>query len=152
MLSKNEMMILASLRKNSRQSLTKVSKETSIPVSTVYDKIKQHENGVIKKFTSILDFPALGFNIRANVLVKGKKKELRDFLLDSWNVNSVFQLNEGYDFAVDCIFRYMSELKEFMDQLEKMGVKKEVYYVTDELRREDFLNSAKYLNNINKVG
>ena len=152
MLSKNEMMILANLRQNSRQSLANISRNTNIPVSTVYDKIKYHENRVIKKFTLILDFPALGFNIRANVLVKGNKKELRDFLLNNWNVNSVFQLNDGYDFAVDCIFRYMSELKEFIEQLEKMGVKKEVYFVINELRREDFLNSIQYLNKDKEVG
>ena len=81
MLSKNEMIILANLRMNSRQSTTNISRKTEIPVSTVYDKIKEHENGVIKKFTSILDFPALGFNIRANVLIKGKKKELKDFFI-----------------------------------------------------------------------
>ena len=137
-------MILAHLRENSRQSLSKISKGTKIPVSTIYEKIKQNKNGAIKKFTSILDFPALGYHIRAHVLVKDTEG-LQDFLMEHKNVNSVFQLNEGYDFAVDCIFRYMSDVKEFMDELEKLDVKKEVYYVTNELKREDFLNSAEQI-------
>lgn len=137
-------MILAHLRENSRQSLSRISKNTNIPVSTIYEKIKQNKDGVIKKFTSILDFPALGYNIRAHVLVKDQEG-LQDFLMEHKNVNSIFQLNEGYDFAVDCIFRYMSEVKEFMDGLDNLGVKKEVYYVTNELKREDFLNSAKQI-------
>lgn len=137
-------MILAHLRENSRQSLSRISKNTKIPVSTIYEKIKQNKNGAIKKFTSILDFPALGYNIRAHVLVKDQKG-LQEFLMQHENVNSVFQLNEGYDFAVDCIFRYMSDVKEFMDGLDKLDVKKEVYYITNELKREDFLNSAKQI-------
>ena len=151
MVNKKDMIILTNLRQDSRQSLVNISKKTNIPVSTVYERIKQNENKVIKKFTSILDFPALGFNIRTKVLVKGNKNGLRDFLLNNENVNSVFQLNDGYDFAVDCIFRYMHEMKSFMEQLEKMGVKKEVFYVINELKREAFFNSSKYLEKIREV-
>lgn len=145
---KKDMIILTKLRQDARQSLVNISRQTNIPVSTVYEKIKQ--NKAIKKFTSILDFPALGFNIRAKVLVKGDDK-LKDFLLSSENVNSVFQLNDRFDFMVDCIFRYMHEMQGFMQELDKLSEKKEVYYVTKELKREEFFNSVEYLNKIQEV-
>jgi len=140
MLSENELKIIAHLRHNSRQSLIDIARKTDIPLSTIYDKIKSHEGTTIKKFTSIVDFPALGFNIRANLLVKGRQKPLRDFLITNPNVNSLFQLGGSYDYSADCIFRYMKELDSFMERLEELAEKKEVHFVTEELRREDFLN------------
>ncbi len=137
-----EMKILANLRQDARQSLVSISKKTDIPVSTVYEKIKQQESLTIKKYTSLLDFPSLGFNIRAKILVKG---DVKDYLMEHENVNSVFQLNDGFDFAADCIFKHMSEFKSFIEGLD--GVKKEVFFVTDELKREEFL-SLDYLKNL----
>lgn len=142
MLTRNEIMILAQLRQNSRQTLSSISRKTGVPVSTVYERVKQHEGTVIKKFTSILDFPALGFNIRAKVLVKGKKKELRKFLTTNKNINSVFEVSGNHNFIVDCIFKYMSEMKDFMEKLDELCKKKEVYFVTNEIKREAFPSEA----------
>jgi DNA-binding Lrp family transcriptional regulator len=140
MLSENELKIIAHLRHNSRQSLIDIARKTSIPLSTIYDKIKSHEGSTIRKFTSIVDFPALGYNLRANVLIRGRKKELKEFLSASQNVNSLFQLGGTYDYSADCVFRYMKELDSFLERLDELSDKKEVHFVTEELRREDFLN------------
>jgi DNA-binding Lrp family transcriptional regulator len=140
MLSENELKIIAHLRHNSRQSLIGIARKTTIPMSTIYDKIKSHEGRTIKKFTSIVDFPALGYNLRAHVLIKGRKKELKEFLSANQNVNSLFQLGGIYDYSADCVFRYMKEFDSFLERLDELSDKKEVHFVTDELRREDFLN------------
>lgn len=142
MLNENELKIISHLRQNSRQSLIDIARKTSIPLSTVYDKIKSHEGSTIKKFTSIVDFPSMGFSIRASVLAKGKSKALREFLARSSNVNSLFQLGGSYDYSIDCIFRYMKEMDSFMERLDELSDRKEVHFVTEELRREDFLNNA----------
>jgi DNA-binding Lrp family transcriptional regulator len=143
MLTDNEMKIISHLRQNSRQSLIEIARKTDIPLSTIYDKIKGHEGSTIKKFTSIVDFPAIGFSIRAAVFAKGKQKKLNEFLMRSQNINSLFRLGGNYEYYADCIFRYMNEMNDFMERLEELSDKKEVYFVTQELRREDFLNPIK---------
>ena len=138
---KKDLRILNHLRQDARQSLVSISRKTKIPVSTVFERIKQQEK-MIKKYTAILDFPALGYNIRANFLVK-ERSGVRSLLLDHPNVNSVFQVNGDYDFLADCVFRLMADLKCFMDELDKINAEREVYYVIDEIKREDFLGVKK---------
>ena len=42
-----DLMVLAALRQNARLSLTKMSKTTHVPISTIYDKLKQYERKII---------------------------------------------------------------------------------------------------------
>jgi DNA-binding Lrp family transcriptional regulator len=53
--------ILAHLRQNSRTNLTKISKETAVPISTIFDRIKRYNKDVIIKNTVLLDFRKIGY-------------------------------------------------------------------------------------------
>lgn len=138
-MKQSDLKILAELRKNSRQTLTNISKNTKIPVSTVYDRIRACEEKIIKKHTSILDFPKMGFNIRANILVEASETQtFEEFVLEHKNINSVFRINSDFNFIIDCIFREMSEFQNFIESLTKITIKKQVHFVVDELKRENF--------------
>jgi DNA-binding Lrp family transcriptional regulator len=143
MLKESDLKIFAALRADSRQTLSNISKKTEIPVSTVYDRIRLHENGVIKKHTSILDFPKIGYNIRLNVMLSPKdRNKFLDFIGSNQFVNSAYKIDGNFDFMIDCIFKYMNQMHSFMEELEKIGLeKKQTYYVIEELLRENFLPS-----------
>ena len=145
-LQKKDLVIMACLRNNSRESLTKMSRKTSIPVSTIYERLKQYESEFIKKNTTILDFQKLGFSTRANVLVKAKKESkdnLKEHLIKTPNVNSVYKVNNGFDFSFEVIFRSITELEDFLEKMEdNFSIEnKSVYYIIDELQRESFLSN-----------
>ena len=57
------------LRMNARETLTKISRKTKVPVSTVYQRIKNKEVNLILKHTSLIDFRKLGFMTKAQVLI-----------------------------------------------------------------------------------
>lgn len=134
-------MILKHLRNNARKTLTSISKETGIPTSTVFDRLRAHEKGVIKKYTSIVDFPKLGYNIRAKIMLEAKDKEnILAFLLMSPYINSLYRISGRFDFLADCIFKDMKELYAFLDELEKFDIRKEFHHVINEIKREDFLS------------
>ncbi|MBS3097788.1 Lrp/AsnC family transcriptional regulator [Candidatus Woesearchaeota archaeon] len=141
MLSEKDLLILGHLRSNARKTLTSISKETGIPTSTVFDKIRAHEKNIIKKHTSIIDFPKLGYNIRTKIMVGSKNKEnILKFLLASKYVNSLYQISGQFDLLADCIFRDMNELCSFLEELEEFDInKKEVHHVINEIKREEFL-------------
>lgn len=150
MLDKKEMLILANLRKNSRETLTRMSRKTSIPVSTIFEKIRGYEVGLIKKYTSIIDFSKLGYSTRATIFVKTSKNyrdRLREYLLINKNLNSVYRINNGYDFMLDGVFRELKDVEVFLEKLESdFGVtEKYVYYIVDEIKKEDFLSSPEYV-------
>lgn len=128
-------------------SLTEMSKKAQIPVSTLYERLKKYQNTLIKKNTTLVDFSQLGFSARARVLLKVKKSELeklREFLMGSNALNELYKVNNGYDFMAEFIFQTMKEMEAYLDMLgDKYGVEKEeVFYIVDELRREEFLSKS----------
>jgi DNA-binding Lrp family transcriptional regulator len=144
MVTGKDIMLMAHLRKNARETLTRMSRITKIPVSTLYDKLKNHEQGLIQKHTSLVDFTKLGFNTKANILLKvdrGLRDEVKDYLTKEFNVNSVYKINSGFDFMVEGIFRHIKDMEDFIEKLEeRFEIRdKQVYYVIEDIQREAFM-------------
>ncbi|MEM4282209.1 MAG: Lrp/AsnC ligand binding domain-containing protein [Candidatus Woesearchaeota archaeon] len=147
---KKDLVIIAHLRQNARMKLTAMSRKTALPVSTIYDRLQLHEGKTILKHSSLIDFSRLGFSARVNVLFKlGKtdKQEFVAFLSKHQNVNSLYRINNGFDFLAECIFKNIRELEDFFEQLDaRFDIKhKEVYHVIDELKREAFLSDPQLI-------
>jgi len=150
-MKEKDLLLLANLRANARETLTNISKKTKIPISTIFDKLKLHEENIIKKHTAIVDFSKLGFNTRVNMTLKVNKSErddIRAFLSKHQNINSVYKINNGYDFLVEGIFRHIKDLEDFTEDLEeRFKIKnKQVYYIVEDITREDFLAHPNLIN------
>jgi DNA-binding Lrp family transcriptional regulator len=144
MIKKKDLVIASYMRQDSRMPLTRLSRETGMPVSTVFDRIKAGVGDLILRQTALLDFSKLGYNTRATVLIKVKKEtkeQLKDCLMKSFNVNSLYKINNGYDFMADFIFRGVYELEGFVGMLDdKFDVKvKDIHYIIEDLKQESFL-------------
>jgi len=144
-LKEKEMILLSHFRSNARISLTKLSKLTKIPVSTIFDKLKDYETRqLIKKSTAIIDFRKLGYEIRNQILIsasKNNKEELQRFLIKNTKVNTIYRINNGYDFLVETIFKNMNEMDEFMKSLEAFEpLQKKEFFIMEDLKREEFLS------------
>jgi len=144
--SKKDLALISFLRQNSRVSLTNLSRKTKIPVSTLFDRLRAHEKGLIRKHTSIVNFDQLGFQARASILVqidREEKHEFIDFMLKHPNINSAYKINNGFDYQIETIFRDLNELETFMDQMEDRFAitEKKVYYIIDELKKEQFMDN-----------
>ncbi|MBT3304075.1 Lrp/AsnC family transcriptional regulator [Candidatus Woesearchaeota archaeon] len=140
--SKKELVLLSKLRNNSRQRLTTLSKETRIPVSTIFEMLKR-TNKIVKN-TCLLNFTELGYSIRATITLKvdaQQKNQVSEFLLKIPNLNSLYKINNGYDFMLEVVHKEMRDLELFLELLDSKFIIKEknVYYVIDELLRESFL-------------
>ncbi|MDP2909031.1 MAG: Lrp/AsnC family transcriptional regulator [Nanoarchaeota archaeon] len=145
-MKKTDLLIISSLRQNAREKLTEISKKTRIPVSTIFDRIKMHEGSIIRKHTALVDFGKLGYNTRANIILKiskGDREAMREFLMKHNSINSAFKINNGYDFLIEAVFANIKEVEDFTDLLEeKFSIKaKQVFYIIDELKKEDFLSN-----------
>ncbi len=142
-LNKKELIVLSHLRQNSRKNLTKISKQTGIPVSTLFDKLRKYQQGVITKQTVLLDFQKLGFDVKVKTLLKiakDQKQELTNHLINSPSVNSISSVTGGFDLLIEAIFRNLKELEIFSDQLEQFNIKKkEEFFVVEDIKRESFL-------------
>ncbi|MFP4403724.1 MAG: Lrp/AsnC family transcriptional regulator [Candidatus Woesearchaeota archaeon] len=146
MLSKKEIVIVTQLRNGARQNLTKISKRTNIPISTIFDKLKKLEERNIVKHTSLIDFEQLGYNTRATIMLKSGKNEryeLEKYLLKHEKINSVFKITNGFDFFIEGIFRTIKELEDFLELVEdRFNVKKKnVFFIIKEIKRENFMTN-----------
>lgn len=138
------MHIIRHLRRDARANLTTISRKTGIPVSTIFDKLKSFENDIVTRFTAIVDFTKLGYPIRAKIFLRADpmhREALKHYLLAHERVNNLFRINNGYDYAAECLFQTIKEAEEFVDGIESQFVitSKCVYHVIDELAREKSL-------------
>jgi DNA-binding Lrp family transcriptional regulator len=145
MITKKDIQLMCYLRQDARMKLTALSRRTAIPVSTIFDKLRNYDKGVIIKSVPLIDFPKLGFHTKTHIMLKASKKdkdELREYLKNSFNINSLYKINNGYDYLVECIFRNIKETEDFLEALEdKFCIKsKVVHYIIDDLKRECFMS------------
>ena len=138
------MILLSHFRNNARISLTKLSRLTKIPVSTIFDKLKDYETkNLIRKSTAIIDFRKLGYEIRNQILIganRENKEDLQKFLVKHPRVNTIYRINNGYDFLIETVFKNMNEMDDFMKSLEEYEpLQKKEFFIMEDLKREEFL-------------
>lgn len=143
-----ELTVMRQLRANARETLTKMSRKTGIPVSTIYEWLRTFEQGVITKHTCLLNFAKLGYDLRVTMLLKtdsDKKDGVQSLLRTHHRVNTLLKINNGFDFFCEVLFKSMNELQEFVENLEKAGViARQEFYVLEEVCREVFLSSSEH--------
>ena len=143
MITKTDLRILRELRKDARQPLTRLSRKTKIPVSTLFERIKSLDRNLINRYTALLNFEALGFFTKVNLTLKvdkSKRDALKSFLIKHSRVNSLYRINNGFDFMLEALFYDVKELEWFLGELDNFkGIKYRVAYVIEELQREAFM-------------
>lgn len=143
-MDKKDIVFLTHLRNNARETLTKISKKTHIPISTLYDRLKMHEGSLITKYTTLIDFTKLGYLCKANITIKvdiEDRDEVKTYLLSQNSVNSLYKINNGYDFLIEGVFKHVKEMEDFMEAFERKHkvLDKNVYYIIEDLKREAFM-------------
>ena len=136
--------LIGHLRVNSREKLTSISKKTGIPISTLFDTLKELQGSFITKSTVLLDYERLGFHTRAHVFLKVAQDNLEGLgkhLDCNKNVNSIYKINNGWNFVAETIHKNNRELDTFLSRLhEEYGIeKKEIHYLIEDVKREGFL-------------
>lgn len=136
--------IIQELRKNARTSLKEVAGRLNLPTSTVHDKVRRFQGTVIQKHSSLLNFRELGYQTHLFLALKTKRDQrtaLEDFLKNSKNVNTLYRVNDQFDFLVEAIFKDPKEAQDFLDELKEHFIieNKYIHNVITNLRKEEFL-------------
>jgi DNA-binding Lrp family transcriptional regulator len=142
MLNEKDMKILTNLRVNARLPLSTLSRQTGIPASTLFDKIRAQERDVIRGYTSLLDFRRLGFGTCATILLNARDKvAVQEYLLSHPNVNNLHRLGNEYDFALEVIFRSEAELAGFVEHIrQEFGIEEiQISVIREVVKREEFM-------------
>ncbi len=139
MLDENELMILKELRENARKSLSEISNNLNIPVSTTFNKLKKIEEA-IHKYTTVLDFSHVGCAVRAVFLLKNVDNKALFYISQSKHTNNLKKTFFGGTFILESAFKNMNQLELFKERLSVMEVNVEqTVHIVDELKKESFL-------------
>ena len=147
-MKEKELEVLRALRENARETLTTISRRTGIPVSTLFDRLSEYKQKVIIKHTCLIDYTKLGYDLRVQLLIRmAKDKDVFEkFITNHLHVNTVYKINNGYDYLVEAVFRNMKDFTEFVQSLDKFPIKeRKEFYILEDLKREAFLTTPTHV-------
>ena len=110
--------ILRSLIKNSRISLSQMSKEIDVPDATISNRLKKLENEVIKHYTVILDWHKIGLDITTIIIIQTeseKHESVKEELSKLDEVSEVYSVSGEYDILIKVWVRDIEELNKLMN-------------------------------------
>ncbi|NYZ73622.1 Lrp/AsnC family transcriptional regulator [Candidatus Micrarchaeota archaeon] len=82
-IDEKDLAILETLKEDSSLSIQKIARKTSIPIATVHHRLKRlKREGIIRRYTIIIDKAKLGKRLVAHVLIKAAPKSDHIALLE----------------------------------------------------------------------
>lgn len=147
-MKEKDLQIVRHLRANSRETLTRLSRKTGVPISTLFDKLNQYKDQVILRNTCLIDYQRLGYDLRVQLLVKISKDRERfeQYITEHFHVNNVLKINNGYDYLIEAVFRNMKDFTDFVASFDRFAVKEcKEYYILEDLKREAFLTTDSHV-------
>ena len=145
--------ILSCLRRNARETLTNISKDTGIPISSIFDRLKRLEKiEIITRYTCLLDMEKVGFSVTVFLFLKianKRQNEVEKFLMENPNVNNLLRVNGDWNLIVDVLFRDINSFELFADTFKNdfKEIEISIHYVLEDIKRENFLIDNALKNN-----
>ena len=146
-LDSSDLKILSSLRANGRETLTKISRDTGIPISRVFDRLKRMEEVIIRRYSCSVDWERLGLNRRVLLLIQLPER-LREQALarlaNSHHINNLWRLDDKCGLAAEAMFMDLRQKERFIQALKKdfEDIDVSTHEVVDSPKSEGFLTSC----------
>jgi DNA-binding Lrp family transcriptional regulator len=149
MVKEKEKHLIINLRKNGRQKIKTIAQKHNYPTSTMTDVLhKMEEKGILKHKTNI-QFEKIGYPIKILIAIKTGipyRNQLRTYLKNNKNVNTLHMINTGYDYHCEAIFKNQKEVQEFTEKLRQENQIKEmkIFYIIETITHEKFLTEEEH--------
>jgi Lrp/AsnC family transcriptional regulator for asnA, asnC and gidA len=138
-----DLKIISHLQENGRIPVAELAKRLNQPENTVRYRIERLlKNGVIRRFTALVDPRALGLNVSAAVMFKVDPKKL-DQLLEKLtsmkDVTNVYQLSGEWDLIAVIFAKDIQDLHERIEELRRAeGVKEMNVMITTRVIKSEY--------------
>ncbi len=110
--------IIRSLVKNSRITLSQMSKEIDVPDATISNRLKKLENDVIKQYTVILDHSKVGLTVTAIIIIQTESEKHENVeveLSKLEEVSEVYSISGEYDILIKVWAQSIEELNKIVN-------------------------------------
>ena len=114
-----DLKIVRCLTDNARCTYKKMAEEAGVSEATVKNRIEKLQNeGIIKKFTVIMDYHKLGRAIKAFIGLKvqpAKLSEIVKVVEKNPDVHVLYRTSGDVDLLIEVIFEQMEDLNKFLE-------------------------------------
>ncbi len=113
-----DLAILRSLIKNSRITISQMSKEIDIPDATISNRLKKLENEVIKRYTLIPDWQKIGLEITSIIIIQTESEKhgsVKEELSRLKKVSEVYSVSGEYDILIKVWVKNIKELNQLIN-------------------------------------
>jgi Lrp/AsnC family leucine-responsive transcriptional regulator len=146
-LNSSDLKILSALRSNGRETLTKISADTGISISLVFDRLKRMEDGLIRRYSCSVDWKRLGLNRRTLLLIRMPERlreKAQARLARSHHINNLWRLDGKCSLAAEAMFVSLRQQEVFVKALRKEfeDVEISALAVVQSVKWEGFLTSC----------
>ncbi len=115
-----DMKILRALQNDARKPIVQIAKEVNANEATVRRRIeKLLEDGIIERFSVVLDYHKLGRVIKAFIGLRvepAKLKTIAEHLAKHPDTQVVYRTSGDTDIVTEVIFEKMEDLNSFLDE------------------------------------
>ncbi|PUA33270.1 MAG: hypothetical protein B7O98_02230 [Zestosphaera tikiterensis] len=119
-----DLYLLKELVVKGKVKVREVARELGLtPSALVYRVKKLEREGYIRKYTAIIDYRKLGYQINALTLLQvngAHIEEVENLLAKEPNVKAVYDITGEYDVAVIASFKSVEDLDKFVKRLLKI--------------------------------
>ena len=117
--------ILRALKKDSRLSYAEIGRIIRLSPSAVRERIlKMEDNGLIKKYSIEIDYPQMGYDLEAFILVKvfhGKLKPFLKTIPTIPEVKKAYRITGNQNIHLKVVLKNQLHLQGLIDQLMPFG-------------------------------
>lgn len=109
--------IIRSLVRNSRITLSQMSKEINVPDATISNRLKKLEETVIKQYTLVLDVDATGLQVTAIIIIQTESEKHENVKLELSKleeVSEVYSVSGEYDILIKVWAHSIEELNNIV--------------------------------------
>ena len=121
-LDKTDTLIINALLENSRLSFRKIADKIGLSPATVVNRVKALEKaGVVKKYSALVDYDLIGYELQALIqirIAKGKLRSVEEKISVEKGVQAVYDVTGDFDTAVLVKFRTRKGLDGFVKKIQ----------------------------------
>jgi len=114
-----DLAIIRSLMKNSRITISQMSKEIDVPDATISNRLKKLEDYIIKRYTMIPNWEKLGMEITSIIIIQTeseKHETVKDMLSKLREVSEVYSVSGEYDLLIKVWVKSITQLNNLINK------------------------------------
>ncbi|GAB4315108.1 MAG: Lrp/AsnC family transcriptional regulator [Methanobacteriaceae archaeon] len=114
-----DLAIIRSLMKNSRITISQMSKEIDVPDATISNRLKKLEDYIIKRYTMIPNWEKLGMEITSIIIIQTeseKHETVKEMLSKLREVSEVYSVSGEYDLLIKVWVKSINQLNNLINK------------------------------------